>query len=64
MENAEIAARMGGKVGGAEGVKSILTALPDDADFRAVANAWTTLPAALKAGILAMVKAAALEGKT
>jgi hypothetical protein len=32
-------------------------------DLDAVVKAWPTLPAALKAGILAMVKAASLEGK-
>jgi hypothetical protein len=30
-----------------------------DADLRAVVDAWATLPPALRAGILAMVKAAA-----
>ncbi len=35
---------------------------PTDPDLEAVAMAWPTLPAALKAGILAMVKAAGGEG--
>ena len=30
---------------------------PDDTDLRAVADAWPTLPDALKTGILAMVRA-------
>jgi hypothetical protein len=38
-------------------------ALPLDPDFRKVADAWPTLPAALRAGIVAMVKAAQVEGK-
>jgi len=43
--------------------KPPLPALPDDPDFRAVAEAWPSLPAALKAGILAMVKATGAAGK-
>ena len=31
----------------------------DDADLRAIAAAWPTLPAAVRAGIVAMVKASA-----
>ena len=31
-------------------------ALPLDPDFRKVADAWPTLPAVLKAGILAMIE--------
>jgi len=33
-----------------------------DADLRKVVEAWPTLPLAIKAGILAMVKASPLEG--
>jgi hypothetical protein len=34
---------------------------PVDADLVALVNAWPTLPAALKAGIVAMVRAAGKE---
>jgi hypothetical protein len=33
--------------------------LPADPDFQVVANAWDRLPEAVRAGIVAMVKAAA-----
>jgi hypothetical protein len=36
--------------------------LPDDPDFAAVADAWDRLPEAVRAGIVAMVKAASKEG--
>ncbi len=36
--------------------------LPDDPDLAAVVNAWPDLPEAMKAGILAMVKAASGKG--
>ena len=36
---------------------------PEDADLHAIADAWPTLPEALKAGILAMVRAAGEECK-
>jgi hypothetical protein len=32
--------------------------LPTDPDFQVVADAWDRLPAAVKAGIVAMVRAA------
>jgi len=38
--------------------------LPEDADLAAVNAAWPALPEALKAGILAMVKAASGKGPT
>ena len=38
-------------------------ALPQDPDFRILVDAWPGLPAALKAGIVAMVKAAQVEDK-
>ena len=37
---------------------SVLVGLPVDPDLATIVAAWPTLPAALKAGILAMVKAA------
>jgi hypothetical protein len=36
-----------------------LTSFPFDADLSAVVNAWPTLPAVVRAGIAAMVRAAA-----
>ena len=66
MDPTEAIVTLGGKCGGAQGAKATLTVLPDDADFRALigalADEWPTvapaLKPALKAGILAMVKAA------
>jgi integrase len=49
---------LGGKIRGTEGANSPISTIKMDADLRAVAEAWETLPAALKAGILAMVRAA------
>ena len=49
-------------VGSAEGSNSP-AALPFNPDFRILETAWPTLPAALKAGIVAMVKAATGENK-
>ena len=36
---------------------------PDAPDLSAVLSAWASLPDAMKAGIVAMVKAAAIDGK-
>jgi hypothetical protein len=48
-----------GAHGGAHSVeKQPATAVPADPELAAVMAAWPTLPAALKAGILAMVAAA------
>ena len=44
--------------GAAKGAVDQCPPMPADPDFRAVADAWPTLPAAIRAGILAMVKAA------
>jgi hypothetical protein len=36
--------------------------LPDDSNLAAVVAAWPALPEAIRAGILAMVEAASMEG--
>lgn len=51
----------GGAIRGAQGQNPAFAPFPDDADFLAVADAWPTLPVALKAGILAMIRAARVE---
>jgi acyl-CoA synthetase (NDP forming) len=38
-------------------------ALPEDPDLAAVVEVWPTLPELVRAGIVAVVKAAALAGK-
>jgi hypothetical protein len=43
--------------------KALPEAIPADPDLAAVIDAWDRLPAALKAGIVAMVKAAAAGGR-
>ena len=58
----EHAGEMRGKSGGAEGAKTEYPGIADDSALWAVAEAWPGLPEALKAGILAMVRAA-MEGK-
>ncbi len=55
MENADL---RGAESRGAQDRKSTPATLPTDADFLALADAWPTLPPALKSGIVAMVKAA------
>ena len=49
----------GGAESGAESVKTPPVTPPTDADLAGVVKAWPSLPDALKAGIVAMVKAAA-----
>lgn len=51
-----------GKCGGAAGLKTIDSKLCADPTFAVLADAWPTLPAAIKAGIVAMVKAASGGG--
>jgi hypothetical protein len=47
----------GVEIRGARGEKSILLPIPGDPEFRDLVDAWPTLPAAIKAGIMAMVRA-------
>ena len=47
-----------GAESGALGAEMPAKAPPTDPDLQTIADAWPTLPAALKAGIVAMVKAA------
>jgi hypothetical protein len=43
--------------GGAKAAPTVSAPVAADADLRAVAEAWPTLPQAIKTGILAMVRA-------
>jgi hypothetical protein len=58
----DIAGLTTGTPGGAEGALKIAPEnapanVPADRDLQAVANAWPTLPAAVRAGIMAMIRA-------
>ncbi len=49
-------------LGGVKAALGELAECPIDPDLTDVANAWPTLPAALRAGIVAMVNASASNG--
>lgn len=51
-ENEGVAAK-GGAESGALGVGSV----PDDPELRAIVDAWSRLPEAIRAGIVAMIRA-------
>lgn len=46
------------QAGGAKASLAVFPTLPVDADLRALMKAWPAMPEPIKAGILAMVKAA------
>ena len=58
----EAPGNIGVSEGGEVDVSSTVSSSVQDGDLRALLNAWPTLPDAIKAGIVAMVAAAAPSG--